>query len=435
MVRNVRVVLARMGIDLAVGFVLTALLARVLGPDEYGAYALALLLPLTLSQILDGGISAAQVYFLGQEPRSRMVTRRASDILTLATILAGLVIGAITVIEVAPMLFQETPPSYLWLGLGLFPLMHGLKLLTSELAGLELFMRGAALQAARTMGVFGLVIVLVVMFPGGAMGALKSQLIATMLVCLLAYSFRPRVDNDPEKTVRSSSPSVSVRARQMVHYGARAHLSNVLMFLNYRADLYLLSAISGVEAVGIYFIAVRVSELVWSVSQAVASVLLPRLARGHASGVAHTDVLVVVCRLVLAVSAVLGVFGALLFSLAVRTLFGPDYEQAVWAVYLLLPGIVAGALTRVLASDLAARGKPELNAWTSGIALVVNVTLNLLAIPKYGILGASAASGIAYFGTALSTLFFFTRLSGKSVASCVVVRRSDVSTMVRAFRG
>ena len=55
-----------------------------------------------------------------------------------------------------------------------------------------------------------------------------------------------------------------------------------------------------------------------------------------------------------------------------------------------------GSMSRVLANDIAARGRPELNMYTSFIVITVNVIGNLLLIPKFGLPGAALATTIAY---------------------------------------
>lgn len=47
---------------------------------------------------------------------------------------------------------------------------------------------------------------------------------------------------------------------------------------------------------------------------------------------------------------------------------------------------------RILANDLYGRGKPELNIYVSLVSVMLNIILNILWIPKFGIAGAASAT-------------------------------------------
>ena len=51
---------------------------------------------------------------------------------------------------------------------------------------------------------------------------------------------------------------------------------------------------------------------------------------------------------------------------------------------------------KVLANELAGRGYPHYNSAVSAMALVVTLLLDVLLIPRWGAMGAAAASSVAY---------------------------------------
>jgi len=65
--------------------------------------------------------------------------------------------------------------------------------------------------------------------------------------------------------------------KKALNYGYKAHLSNILAFVNYKADIFLVNLLMNPASAGIYVIAVQLSEKLWMLSQAVSTVLLPRL--------------------------------------------------------------------------------------------------------------------------------------------------------------
>ena len=102
---------------------------------------------------------------------------------------------------------------------------------------------------------------------------------------------------------------------------------------------------------------------------------------------------------------------ALLAVPFIRLFFGAAYLDAVTPLLFLLPGIILGSLSRVLANDIAARGRPELNMYTALIVIIVNIICNLLLIPAMGIAGAALATTIAYSLTTVFRIFIYAWLS------------------------
>jgi Na+-driven multidrug efflux pump len=79
----------------------------------------------------------------------------------------------------------------------------------------------------------------------------------------------------------------------------------------------------------------------------------------------------------------------------------------------------------VLTSDLAGRGRPEVGAWFSLIVVSINLPLDLLLIPHWGIVGAALASSVAYVTAGAAVLYLFSKASGLSVWRILVVQPSD----------
>ena len=66
---------------------------------------------------------------------------------------------------------------------------------------------------------------------------------------------------------------------------------------------------------------------------------------------------------------------------------------------------------------------------------MLNVALNWVLIPRYGILGAALANGVSYGTAAVVLLVAFVRESGLSVSETLVPRATEISDMVHRARG
>jgi len=139
-------------------------------------------------------------------------------------------------------------------------------------------------------------------------------------------------------------------------------------------------------------------------------------------------------RFVFIVTILGALFLALIISPLVNILFGADYSEATGALRWLLPGIVLGGVARVLANDLAARGRPELNMYTALLVVIVNVLANIILIPGMGIKGAAIATTLAYSINFVVKLALYARLSGNCWWKPILFTCKDLD-MVRSRVG
>jgi O-antigen/teichoic acid export membrane protein len=188
----------------------------------------------------------------------------------------------------------------------------------------------------------------------------------------------------------------------------------------------------GPAAAGVYVIAVQLGERLWMLSQSVSTVILPRLAELSNEEGKRQQLTPLITRWVLWITFSFAIlFGVISYPL-IALLFGKEFLSGVLPLLLLLPGITVMAPARVLANDIAARGRPGLNAYSSCAALLVNIAGNLMLIPTYGLAGAAVATSAAYIVIFSLCLWMHYRFTGLPVWHNLAISRRDVE-MIRAY--
>ena len=125
------------------------------------------------------------------------------------------------------------------------------------------------------MAILLLVILLVWGFHLGALGALIAYIVGVSIgLASLIWLLMKKIDHLPSMSLIPDK----VYLRHVFDYGIKAHLSNLLGFLGYRMDNYILSIFLGTGAVGIYSVAVGLGERLWMPAEALSSALFPRIA-------------------------------------------------------------------------------------------------------------------------------------------------------------
>ena len=209
--------------------------------------------------------------------------------------------------------------------------------------------------------------------------------------------------------------------RATMGYGIQVMGTNLLVFLVYRSDIFLIAYFLSQEAVGYYYIAVMVAERLLYLTQSSRLVLMP--AAAHAPEQQEKVPLLIRANLlvVLLGAALLGAVAPWLIPLV----FTSQYQPAVLPLLLLLPGVVAITLPKLLSADLAARGLPRYNLYANAVNFCINLGLNLWLIPRIGIAGAALSSSIAYLVAALMMMAFYRRVSGVALSELLLPKRSD----------
>ncbi len=408
-----------------------AIIARVYGPEGNGAYAVALLLPGILATFLNLGIAPANVYYLGSDQVTVRSLLHANFRIYVVLVGIGVVIGAITLFWKGVKFFPGVDQKILWLALVAFPLGLLQGFLMSIFQGLQQFRVFNLVLLAQPLLMLVLVGALAILNMRNISFLVGVNLLAGLVVIILAlWQLKPVLG------AKQEAHQPNQYFCQALSYGWKAHLGSILQFINYKVDIFLVNMFIGPAAAGIYVITVALVEKLWLVSQAVSTVLLPRLSQLHSDEAKRKIITPLICRWVLLVTLVGGLGLAVIVYPFTLLVFGLDYLGSVLPALILLPGIVFVSGARVLANDIASRGRPELNMYVSAITVVCNVIGNLLLIPPYGLAGAAMATTMAYSLTLVLTLLIYNRFTSTRWTDLLFLKSSDIrmvmSTITRS---
>jgi O-antigen/teichoic acid export membrane protein len=187
--------------------------------------------------------------------------------------------------------------------------------------------------------------------------------------------------------------------------------SSILGALTRTVDVILIALLLGEAQVGLYSAAYRICFLLAALALALHSAYLPRLARAAADSIETTTALTqraFQSAASLAVPCAIG--GWILAGPMLENLFGEPFTPARNSLRLLLVAMGILFLDGVLLQILVVfdRTRPEL--LIRGIAAGLNLVLNLLWIPRYGIEGAAMATVLAEISVLLLRLLVGRRL-------------------------
>jgi O-antigen/teichoic acid export membrane protein len=199
-------------------------------------------------------------------------------------------------------------------------------------------------------------------------------------------------------------------ARRTLALGLRYHIGVAFLFLLFRADILILNSMVRSAQVGRYALAATLAEVTYLSADAIAQVMLPRQMDSNIEESGELTVRIVRMNALVAVmSSALILVGS---EFLLLTVFGHAYAGVLSPLAVLMPGVVALAGVRAASGFLIRLNQPITFAITSGGAMILNIVLNLLLIPAFGIVGSALASSVAYTALAACYVVWISRATG-----------------------
>jgi len=417
------VTLAARGGALLLGAITAVVLARGLGPEARGEYAIVTLLPLAIVTFANVGLGLATVRRVGRDPTGARV---AATNVVVFTLVASIVSAAALWSLAAPIrrVYPAVSDAFLLIVILAVPQSLAYLLFQALLQATRAFVLSATLVILSYVFQFALLGILMLSGRLDLTTAIGAWFIAHLLIVVATAAAIARRTGFGR--LDAASLLGDVRA------GSVSWAGNLSVLFTTRAALFIAGAIADAGSVGLLAVAIVVAELIWSVPEAAAFSLAPFVA--HFGDERSQTITPLITRSVLLLTALAAVaVGALAVPLVVL-LFGKEFEDASVPLRWLLPGVVGYGLAKVLASDLLGRGRPDLALRASLAGAGTAVVLSALLVPTAGIVGGAAATTIAYLVTAAISVATFARTAGVDQRSVLVPTLTDVMLLVRRVR-
>jgi len=382
----------------ALSFFTAIILGRLLGAAGYGAYSWAmatvgLLLVFALAGFERLLVREVAVHRARREWGLLRGLLRSADIVTfsLAVILALLAMALLLLFRSA---FEPAIVSALLLALPALPLLTLMGVKQSTLQGFE---RVATGQIPGLLILPGLLFLFIVGVP-----LLTGRPLTTLMAVGLHVAAAAAALAGALLLLRGVVPGEVTEAAPV--YRTRSWLSAALplllvssmIMLNQRIDILMLGAIAGSEVTGIYTAAHRGAELVSFILKSVSPVLAPLVAALYAAG--ETERLQRIAtksaRVMLLLTLPVGVV-MILFGRWFLLLFGPEFAAGGTALTILTAGHLFSTAIGLVGMILIMSGHDRDAAATFAACGVLNIILNALLIPRWGLNGAAVATTVS----------------------------------------
>lgn len=226
------------------------------------------------------------------------------------------------------------------------------------------------------------------------MHAISANIAASLVAVIIADSLLRFV-------VRKAigDPTLQIATKEWLFGALPFSLLAGSQLLNHHADIIMLGKMLGDEPVGLYRVAVQTSDGINMILMAITAVIAPQLARLYTRGdwSSIQRILVSAHRLGIALLLPASVLLVLFRDLFITIAFGAEYLESSEALLILVVGRVAYATVGFSGMALSMFGHPGLATLANLFTVAMNLSLNFVLIPLFGIVGAALATTVSDF--------------------------------------
>lgn len=390
------------------GFALYPVFTRYLSPAEFGIIGLAILVGSGAKPLFSLGTDAAAFNFYHRYDGSD----REEFYTTLALFISVVSVGWILVFEVFGaelfrlLLGEDIYDPYLRIVLLSIALTVSFQLVPKQrFKASEQAKWLVSMDLGQSVVNQGVSLFAVIILSLGAVGYLYGSLLSSVATGVVGLVF----------LLRWSIPTVSMeKLRTALVYSIPMFPHLYSHFVISMADRLLLAHLGSLTAVGVYTIGYTLASAIPMVIRSAGNAIMPEFARASDDGEAF-ERLSPTATYFLLFAAVVTIGFSLFMPLFVRLLFPADYQSAIDVLPWLALAFFSIGLYYV---PMGVLGHTQRNTKPVPIltftAAVVNVGLNYVLIPRFGIVGAAVSTLAAY--VLLATMVFLVSQRAEPVA-------------------
>lgn len=396
------------------GIFVGIIISRILGPEGRGIYVSILVVPVIVVSLSLLGIKRSTIYHIGKKTyKDNEIISGVFCILIITSPLGILISGIVYY-------FSRNPDfTFILIVLVLLTIPARMTIIYTEgvFLGKEQFYKSNRLKWMP-----GLINLLTLVFfiwivRLSVFGALLSFLLSNLIVaiyslCIIVKEYKIKICFNYEII------------KSLIKIGVVYAFALFIMQLNYRIDIFLLEKLSSMKEIGYYSLGVSITEMLWQLPLAIGIVVISRSA-GTNNQAALTKSVARLLRVSFLVVFIASIILFLIIPFIIPLIYGKDFIPSIQIVQTILPGILIFMIFKILSSSLAGIGKPHIIIKIFIPALIINVILNLILIPKYGGLGAALATNVSYTLGAICLLIVYSRVMKIPVIEIIKFKKND----------
>lgn len=405
----------------AAGILLSVALARLLGPTKLGIVIIIMLIPEYYEKFCRFGLETGAIYRISRNEIS--IEEAAGTLLTISIAVGSL--PFLTFFFYKELFYKiflksvEVPTWYFLAILSTLPAIFIAHYFNSFFTCREdvRTMNRLSLMTGLLPGMISVLLLVSTRLDIGAviLGTASANLISVLYVLNRYKALAGRLPLFSRSTKNTSL---------LFRYGFKVYLRQIINFVHYRIDLLMIMLYLTPPFVAFYRLAVNIAEKVLLKIDASTYLLIPRVAGSQDDyGVELTSR---IFRNIFWILTALAVFIFFTSEPLIGFFYGEEFLPVVSPLKLLLPGIVMLGTCISINRYYIGIGSVGITNYVYGSSVCVNIFLNILLIPQYGIEGAAVATTMTYTISSFVMIGLFLKNTGIGPMRLFIITREDI---------
>jgi O-antigen/teichoic acid export membrane protein len=381
-------------------FLTRTFLARSLGPDQFGMVMIGVSVLYLLNSISSLGMDVSVARFISMHQQEGEWNRIKGLLVGTSVGVAGVGVfiggGLVIWAKVVAAFFFSNPdlaPLLRVFGIAL-PVFSLGKLFRGALRGfkrMDFIVYGE--QGVQQVGL----LIVAIMALMGVIGAFRVSLGYLIVFVAMTVTFAVLLWRFTSVSRKWRHHKSKLAVGEVLNFSWPLIVSQQLSHSRQRTDTLLLGYFATSASVGVFNVALPLAKLLQVVLSSINRIYMPSITGLYTEG--KMDQLRysyrMVARWTFYLTLPLYIVIVVNSEVLLTVIFGAEYLEGQTALIILATGFFVNAITGSFGETLIATGKTRVNMWMAVIAIVVNVVLNVVLIPKMGVEGAAIAAAVS----------------------------------------
>lgn len=382
------------------GFFITLIIVRQLGPENYGIYSFILVNVFTLSALVDFGMENTAIRFSNRDKNKQNAIFGLYFLTKLIIVFSCIFIFGVFGQDILLKLHKPELVEYLpfficgFLGESLFFVND------TYLQSIQQFKIRAIINITRYIVLFSFIGILFL----NKIVLLKYVSFVFIIPLIFILFFIPRYLIFIKSFYKQKLSKILFI--KIIKYQKWMFILAIVASLLGRIDVYMLSFLVDYEKLGIYSAAYNLLSIVAFLPFVLGKVMLPKMAETSRKNIFGLTIKITKPILFL---SLISLFAIPIFPYLVPILFGNDYDNSIVIVQILTIATIISFISLPVEVSMYNLGKPKYLVLFKYIQLIFIIVFNLIMIPRYGIICAAISIVMARIVHAMLLYFVFVK--------------------------
>lgn len=391
----------------AIGFILRVILGNYFGPEGLGLYTMVLVVQLFASIIGGIGLNAAIVKFVAEHKENMEKLRSLISFGLMNLLFIGIGISLI-IYFLSGAIADLFEMSMLGRLLRIFAFIFPFLLIHDFCLGVQNGLRNMRSYAfviffQKSLMIFLTIYLIILGYEvEGAVIALVISIILTTL--LQMYSIRP--------FLHFTFQDYFLHSKTLFIFGSQLFLAGMVFMINSRTDMIMIGYFLTEKDLGIYAIAIMFVSTFYMIPNAVHRITYPAFSEFYSKkAIRSIEKMINKCiKFIFIILSILGIILILFGNMIISILFPSEIafsDAALPLIILVIGAIIYGSISSI-GGIFSSIGRPDISLKVLIIITIINLSLNAIFIPLFGLAGAAFATTISFvtYGILVITIVY-----------------------------